>query len=126
MDKETPDPVPTPLGDPTPAGPPTAPPMTQDVGGTQPPSYGSTPAAPVTVGVAIGAAVPLVPPPGAPAGGTWVSEKYNGVCTFALVFLFYFLIGIYSFAFLLCPMDERNVYLGPDGIKYNVDGSILV
>ena len=52
------------------------------------------------------------PPVGAPAGGVWARESFCGPVTL--------LIGICFFIpSCFCPCDQRNVYIAPDGMKYN-------
>ena len=65
-----------------------------------------------------GAAAMGQAPYGAPPGGTWVREPYCGPITL--------LIGICFFLpSCFCPCDQRNVYIAPNGYKYNEHGGIM-
>ncbi|CAM9726562.1 unnamed protein product [Scytosiphon promiscuus] len=57
----------------------------------------------------------LMPPPGAPAGGSWIEEKYCGGISWVIAgCLCCWCIGC-------CPVDTRKVYMA-GGKKYNMKG----
>jgi len=65
------------------------------------------------------------PPPGAPPGGTWGRNNYIGEKTggaACLGFLCFCLPGLFI---LLCPFDERDAYMGPDGKVYDASGKVI-
>mmetsp|Transcript_30805 Transcript_30805/g.60108 ORF Transcript_30805/g.60108 Transcript_30805/m.60108 type:complete len:120 (+) Transcript_30805:29-388(+) len=56
------------------------------------------------------------PPPGAPLGGRWESINYCGpisTCIFCFVCVF----------IVCCPVDTKQVYIAPDGRRFNQNGT---
>ena len=56
-------------------------------------------------------------PPGAPPGGQWVQDQYIGIITILLALLV-------CICIFCCPLDQRTVYLAPDGRKFKKSGAI--
>ncbi len=78
----------------------------QPVYGQQPVMYGQ----PATIMV-------VQAPPGAMPGGVWVEESYCGPISIC--------IGIFLLPCICCcPIDKRQVYLAPNGMKYLPNGSL--
>eukprot|EP00966_Prymnesium_polylepis_P144414 3334860-Prymnesium_polylepis.1 len=52
------------------------------------------------------------PPPGAPPGGQWVTERYIGKVSFV--------VGLCCIGYFIgcCPFDERTVYVAPNGARF--------
>ena len=71
-----------------------------------------------------GGQMPCQPPPGAPAGGHMVHEKYMGTVTMVAGGAVC-LLTCCGCLVLLCPCDERDVYVAPNGQKYNLQGAIV-
>ena len=124
-----------PIGPPPPgySGPPPAPPVACSPDGGPGSAYpagppNATPVYPQPAGPPNATpvyAAGLPTPPGAPIGGQWIQEKYCGTITWLVVILGYFLIACYSLLFLNCPLDERTVYIAPNGAKYNQMGIMV-
>ncbi|CAN0405895.1 unnamed protein product, partial [Ascophyllum nodosum] len=60
---------------------------------------------------------PMAPPPGVPADGKWVEERYCGLITW-LVAVSTGLVCSYC-----CPCDRRTVWIS-DGVKFNEKGAV--
>ena len=60
----------------------------------------------------------MAPPRGAPPGGHWMEDSYCG--TGSIV------VGICLFPCIcFCPFDKRQVYVAPDGRKFDSNGHLV-
>mmetsp|Transcript_50915 Transcript_50915/g.154872 ORF Transcript_50915/g.154872 Transcript_50915/m.154872 type:complete len:133 (-) Transcript_50915:39-437(-) len=61
-----------------------------------------------------------------PPGSILVREKYCGPVTHAVAIGGFFFVTCLSCCIYACPIDERDVYLAPDGRRFDVLGAIIV
>eukprot|EP00449_Zooxanthella_nutricula_P007020 CAMPEP_0198504468 /NCGR_PEP_ID=MMETSP1462-20131121/10514_1 /TAXON_ID=1333877 /ORGANISM="Brandtodinium nutriculum, Strain RCC3387" /LENGTH=144 /DNA_ID=CAMNT_0044233639 /DNA_START=1 /DNA_END=435 /DNA_ORIENTATION=- len=126
---------PTAYAPPTAYGPPAA--HGQPVAAPAPPptAYGQPVAAPAPVvmpvvqpGLVQPAArnVIAVTPQCLPPGSILVREKYCGPVTHAVAIGGFFFVTCLSCCIYACPIDERDVYLAPDGRKYDALGALIL
>mmetsp|Transcript_21260 Transcript_21260/g.48412 ORF Transcript_21260/g.48412 Transcript_21260/m.48412 type:complete len:91 (+) Transcript_21260:60-332(+) len=77
---------------------------------------------PVQQAMVVGAATMPVPPT-VPSGSSLVHENYAGSTTIAIGIGGCLCCGCLACLIFACPVDERDVYVAPDGTKYTVNGA---
>jgi len=81
---------------------------------------------PVVEGKVVGAAGARRLPPGVPPGSHFAHEMYVGGTTTAFAVGGCLCCGPLACCILACPIDERDVYIAPDGRKFTAAGALIV